>query len=66
MLPHQPNFFTNRFQVTPPSDLMFLGQLNGIPFVNFREMFRKNVLFGILWCVISVERESSSGLMVEI
>ena len=52
MLPHQPNFFTNRSQVTPPSDLGALRQPNGTPFVDFREMFRKNVLFSILWCVI--------------
>ena len=32
---------------------MFLVHLNGIPFANFREMFRKNVLFGILWGGIS-------------
>ena len=54
MLPHQPNFFANRFQVRPASDLWPLRQPNKIPFVNFREMFGKNVLFGILWCVISV------------
>ena len=52
----KPNYFTNRFQVTPPSDLWPLRQLNETPFVNFREMDRNNVLSGILSPAISVGR----------
>ena len=52
--------------MAPASDLWHLGQLLEIPFVNFREMLRKNVLFGILWPGIGVGSRRESGLMVEI